>query len=187
MSEASSELEQRDSVELVQFETAKDLAELLSGIRQAAEPTEEELEAMRFAIVFEMASAETEEEMWKEVATWNVRDNVDRAFEVRDARAWRSKYVNPRTGARSGAFLSCPAIDLESGELGILNTSAMRVCGRIGWYKVHRQLPVRLRIVVIGESGQGFPIYDARRIEEPVVADGVVDGEVIEDAELVDA
>lgn len=181
---ASSDLEPTQQVELVQFADAKELAELLSGLVSAGEPTEEEMEAMRFSIILEMAAAETEEDLWREVKTWSSKDVVGTAFEIRDARAWRSKY--PSESGKTGAFLSCPAVNLDTGEVGILNTSAMRLSGRIGWYKIHGQLPVQLRVVQVSESSRGRPIIDGRRIEEPVDTTKPGDPEVIEDAEFSD-
>ena len=172
-------------IELVQFTDAKQFAELLSGLAKAAEPTEEEMEAMRFTIVYEMAAAGTEADLWREMETWSSKDVIDRAFEIKDARAWRSKFTTE--SGKAGAFLSCPAVDLETGELGILNTSAMRLCGRIGWYKIHGLLPVQLRIVKVTETARGFPVLDGRLLQPLADSQAPVDEpEVIEDAELVD-
>jgi hypothetical protein len=150
--------------ELVAIETPSQLAAFLAGMTEAPEPTPEEQAAIRLAIVQEMLESPTEADLWRELPTWSSKEAVGRVFMVTGPiRGIRSKFVN-QDGVR-GAYLSCRAVDVGSGELGIFNTSAMRLCGRIGWYYQHGRLPVTLEIVKRGETADGYPILDAELVE----------------------
>lgn len=151
MDDAGSELE-------LVAPTAEALAEVLSGMREAPELSDDDRERMRFSIIAELLAAETEEELWRELPTWSSKDVVGQTFEIRDAHAYRSK-----KGA--GGFLACSALNLETGELGIFNTGAMRLAARIGWYKLHGRLPVRLTIVVRSTTADGNTILDAELVQ----------------------
>lgn len=152
-----------ESVELVATETAEGLASILAGLSEAEGPSEQSIQDVKYSIVMEMLSAETEQDLWEELPRWSTKTSVGESFEIRDARAWRSKFEGD--DGTKGAFLSCPAINLGTGEMGILNTSAMRVAGRIGWYKLHGKLPFRATVVSRGETDRGFPILDLELIE----------------------
>ena len=179
------------SMELVAVTDVDTFASFLAGMVEAPEPTVEDRATLRFSIIREILHAENEEEMWRELPTWSSKDVVDRVYRVLDARAIRSSIENDE--GIHGSFLSCRAIDLETGELGILNTSALRLCGRIGWYYLHDDLPKVIRVVSLGTSSRGYPILDGRRVEgmddfDPNPANPLLedDDEVVEDAEVVD-
>lgn len=157
-----------ESLELVPITSAHQLAEILSGMLEAPEPSAEELQQARYGIIAEMLTAETEDELWRELPTWSSKDSIDETFEIHSAHAWRSRYENEQ--GQRGGFLSCRAVHLDSGEEGILNTGAMRLCGRIGWYHLHNRFPIKLRVVEIGQSSRGYPILDARLLADPVDA-----------------
>lgn len=150
-------------VELVPADTAEGLARILAGLSEAEGSSETSIQDVKYQIVMEMLSAESETELWKELPAWSTKTSVGESFEIRDARAWRSKFEG-EDGSK-GAFLSCPAVNLATGELGILNTSAMRIAGRIGWYKLHGKLPFRATVVKRGETERGFDVLDLELLE----------------------
>lgn len=152
------------STELVLAPTAKDLAEVLAGMTEAPEATAEEQQAIRFGIISEMLAAETEDELWRELPTWSSKDSLGEVFQILEVHAYRSKFTG-QDGSKGG-FLACKAVKLSTGELGILNTGAMRLCARIGWYHLHGKLPVKLEIVKKGETSDGYSILDAELAPE---------------------
>lgn len=154
-------------VELVRIATAEGLARVLSGMADAPAPSAEETAQMRFGMIAELLAAETEDELWKELPTWSSKDVLGRTFRLEDVHAWASKFTDRDTGAR-GAFLSCRAIDVETGEVGIFNTSAARLAAKIGWYYLHGKLPVTLTVIKRTETADGYAVLDAERVEAPV-------------------
>lgn len=163
---AKDEQEEGGSVELVTIESPEQIARLLAGL-QEFEQSEEEATARgqeaAYEIVMQMLAAETEEELWRELPRWSSKDCVGETFRITDARPWRSKYKG--ANGTQGAFLSCSAVNVATGELGIVNTSAMRIAGRILWYKLHDRLPVTLTFTKVGETAAGYTILDAELAE----------------------
>lgn len=145
-------------VELVRTDDAESLAMVLAGMGEVEVSSPEEAQATRFAMIAELLAAETEDELWRELPTWSSKDYVGAAFEIHDARAWRSKFAD------AGGFLSCPSVNLATGEQGILNTGAGRLAARIGWYKLHGKLPVKLEIVERSKTADGYSILDAKLV-----------------------
>lgn len=150
------------SVELVVADDAETLAQILAGMAETEKPSAEQAQETRFEIIAGILSAETEDELWKELPTWSSKDIVGRSYEIVDAHAFRSKFVGP--DGTVGGFLACRAIDLETGEQGILNTGAMRLAARIGWYKLKGLLPVSLKVVVRSTTADGFKILDGELV-----------------------
>jgi hypothetical protein len=152
-----------ESVELVVAPTAQALAEVLAGMREAPEPSAEEQARIRFGIIAEMLSAETEDDLWRELPTWSSKDSVGETFRVEEVHAYRSKYKDQQ--GQSGGFLACRAVNLTTGEVGILNTGAARLAARIGWYKLNDRLPVTVTIVERGKTADNFTILDAELVD----------------------
>lgn len=108
----------------------------------------------------EAQSIESEEDLWKEVPTWGTKSNVGFEFEIRGLRGvYPSKFAKD-DGSEQGQFVAWEAVNLVSGELGILNTSAMRINRKLAWYHDHAAFPVKVEIVKRGESANGFDILD---------------------------
>ncbi len=165
--------EEEMSVELVRTDDAVEVAHALAGLADFEPQVQQSTEDARLDIVMQMLSAETEEDLWKELPRWSSKDSIGKTFRVTDARLWKSKFVNE--SGKQGAFLSCPAVDLETGEVGILNTSAIRLASRILWYKMHGGLfPLEIEIVSMGDTAKGYPIIDARKLEGAVAS--VIEG-----------
>lgn len=138
------------------------LAEVIAGMTEIDATAD--IQKTKYRIVAEMLAAETEEELWQELPTWSSKNSVGDSFEITDIRGvFKSRYPDPDTGL-SGGFLACSATKLDSGEVGIFTTSALRLAGRIGWYHQHGKLPVKLTVVQRGESSGGFPILDGEKI-----------------------
>lgn len=139
------------------------LAEVIAGMTEidsAADVTK-----TKYRIVAEMLAAETEEELWQELPTWSSKTSVGDSFEITEIRGvFKSRYPDPDTGL-AGGFLACSATKLDTGEVGIFTTSALRLAGRIGWYHQHGKLPVKLTVVKRGESSGGFDILDGEKID----------------------
>lgn len=156
------------SLEIMPIESVEQILAVFSGSESAPEPTEEERQRAQIAMLAEMLNAESEEELWRELPTWSSKDFVGDQFRIDACRAYRSKFKTASGG--TSAFLSCRAVRLATGELGVLNTSALRLVGRIAWYYTRGKLPVTIEIVKRGETADGYTIVDAELVEalEPV-------------------
>jgi hypothetical protein len=152
-----------ESVELVVAPTAEALAEVLAGMRDAPEPSAEEQAQTRLGIILEMLAAETEDDLWRELPTWSSKDSVGATFKIVEVHAYRSKFKDNQ--GHQGGFLACRAVNLSSGEVGILNTGAARLAARIGWYKLNGRLPVTVTVVERGETADGYTILDAELVD----------------------
>lgn len=105
----------------------------------------------------------SEEDLWAETPTWGTKSNVGVVFEVKGLRGvYPSKYADGDTGEQ-GKFVAWEAVNLLTGELGILNTSAMRINRKLAWYHDHAAFPVKVEVVKRGESANGFDILDIDR------------------------
>jgi hypothetical protein len=103
----------------------------------------------------------TEEDLWKETATWGTKSNIGVVFEVRSLRGvYPSKFKAEDENGAQGKFVAWEAVNLLTGEVGILNTSAMRINRKLAWYYDHGKLPVKVEVVKRGESSNGFDILD---------------------------
>ena len=112
----------------------------------------------------EAKSIESEEDLWKEVPTWGTKSNVGFEFEIRGLRGvYPSKYT-PDDGGDKGMFVAWEAVNLSTGELGVLNTSAMRINRKLAWYHDHNAFPVKVEVVKRGESANGFDILDIDKV-----------------------
>ncbi len=111
-------------------------------------------------IVAEMLLAQTEEELWQEVPTWSSKSSVGEVFEIGDVRGvYESRFEDSETGEK-GWFVCFDVVRLLTGEIGVLTSSSARICGRVGWYYDHGQLPQRFEIVSRGQSAAGFDLLD---------------------------
>lgn len=112
----------------------------------------------------EARTIESEDDLWAETPTWGTKSNVGVVFEVRGLRGvYPSKYTDGESGEQ-GKFVAWEAVNLLSGELGVLNTSAMRINRKLGWYHDHAAFPVKVEIVKRGESANGFDILDIDKV-----------------------
>lgn len=132
--------EKEASVELVPREQIDSMvAALVSGEGiEYADPSE-----IQAAIVARILSAETETEAFGEAETWSSRDLVGVPFEVYTVRIFRSRF-----GEQGGGFVAADVTRLDTGERGILTTSAAKVAARLLWLYLHDALP---RKVVVRE------------------------------------
>lgn len=102
----------------------------------------------------------TEEDLWRETPTWGTKSNVGFEFEIKGLRGvYPSKFASDDTGEK-GQFVAWEAVNVLTGELGVLNTSAMRINRKLAWYHDHDAFPVKVEIVKRGESANGFDILD---------------------------
>ena len=148
--------------ELVLVDSGK-LAEVIAGMTEV--DSKADLLQTRQRIVAEMLAAETEEELWQELPTWSSKTSLGEQFEITDIRGvFKSRYPDPDTGI-AGGFLACSATKLDTGEVGIFTTSALRIAGKLGWYHQHGRFPVKVEIVKRGESSGGFDILDVDKID----------------------
>lgn len=112
----------------------------------------------------EARSIASEEDLWAETPTWGTKSNVGFEFEIKGLRGvYPSKYT-PDDGGDKGLFVAWEAVNLSTGELGVLNTSAMRINRKLGWYHDHAAFPVKVEVVKRGESANGFDILDIDKV-----------------------
>ncbi len=115
-------------------------------------------------IMQDTLSAKSEEDLWKEVTTWSTKGPVGGGFEVTGFRGlYPGRYVNE--DGRRGWFACFEATQLFTGEIGILTTSSSRIVGKLGWYAEHDRFPVKVEVVVRGQSGGGFDILDVDKAD----------------------
>lgn len=111
----------------------------------------------------EAKTIESEDDLWAETPTWGTKSNVGFEYEIRGLRGvYPSKFTSE--AGEQGRFVAWEAVRLETGELGILNTSAMRINRKLAWYHDHDAFPVRVEIVKRGESANGFEILDIDKV-----------------------
>ncbi len=139
--------------------TQGNLLDVLAGKAplEVVGPSKKEITAR---IVKDMLMAETEEDLWREVPTWSSKSNVGFIFRVTDVRGvYESRFEDADTGEK-GWFVCFDAVRLETGEIGVLTSSAARICGRVGWYYDHGMLPQDFEIVTRGQTAGGYDILD---------------------------
>lgn len=140
------------------------IRDVLTGQAEYEVP-EADASAISADILNRLLFAGSEEELLADMPTWSSKENVGRDFRVLPAgRLWPSSYTNAKTG-RKGAFLSIQAVDVETGEVGVLNTSSPYIVGKFAWYAKNGGLPGVFRIVARGESSGGFPILDVDKVD----------------------
>lgn len=111
----------------------------------------------------EARSIASEEDLWAETPTWGTKSNVGVEFEIKGLRGvYPSKFTDGE--GEQGKFVAWEAVNLLSGELGILNTSAMRINRKLAWYHDHNAFPVKVEVVKRGESANGFDILDIDKV-----------------------
>lgn len=160
--QTASELATTAAVEVLSpsDEIAK-IADLFSGLQEYELPKADPNQVTR-DVMLQILAAKDEDELWGELPTWSTKDNVGRVYKILGGSIYPSRFT--RDDGTKGAFLACRAVDVESGELGILNTSAARVAAKILWHARHEKLPIELRIVKRGESSNGYAIIDCERL-----------------------
>ena len=93
-----------------------------------------------------------------------MKSTVGVVYEVKGLRGvYPSKFTDG--DGEQGTFVAWEAVNLLTGELGILNTSAMRINRKLAWYHDHNAFPVRVEVVKRGESANGFEILDIDKVD----------------------
>lgn len=116
--------------------------------------------ATQAAIIRKIMSAGSVEEALADTTVVSMSDAVGRAFLVRSATVMPSAY-----GSGKGAYLSCDAVDTDTGEEVVLNCSG-KVAGRIWIIQYHGGLPMTFLVKTLkgGEPGKGNPC-DIERVK----------------------
>lgn len=147
------------STELVTIddpETA--LAALIRGEAVEASDPAIVAEAIARRILF----AETEAEAFSDISTWSSKDNVGKAYEVHDCVVLRSTF-----GDGKGGFLAIQVVDLDTGEVGVLTTSATKIGAKLLWLRLHDAFPRKVRIVQAERaSSNGFYPLDIETVDD---------------------
>jgi len=155
-------------VELVPLDMgAAELAAVFSGASDW-QPAPVDAAQVSRQIMEQILGATSEEDLWKELPTWGTKGSVGVSFQVDDVRIYQSRFtIKDEAGkdtGRKGAFVSCPAVNLDTGELGVLNTSAARPAGKLIALARMGALPCKVRVVERGESSGGFTVLDLERV-----------------------
>jgi hypothetical protein len=150
------------SQELEQVPTSR-LAEVLSGMGEAEIESTATPQETSYRIIAEILAAESEDEMLAELPVWGSKDSVGKTFEVQNVRGvFRSKVDNPDGNK---GYLACTVVDVETGEVGVLTTSAVRLAARIGWWHEHDAFPVTIEVYKRATTEQGFDVLDCRKVD----------------------
>ena len=141
----------------------KAIAQVFAGVADY-EPASVDSAQVTAAIFEQLANAGSEAELWKEPTTWSSKDAIGTVFAFGPrGQIWPSKFAGEN--GQKGAFLSVEAVDVETGEAGIFNTSSPRIAARLAWYaRQPKGMPITLRVVKRAESSQGYPILDLERV-----------------------
>lgn len=139
------------------------LAQVLSGLGEGEITSTSTAEEVSYRIISEILNAESEEEMWRELPVWGSKDSIGKTFEVHGIRGvFRSKFDNPNGNK---GYVAASVVDTETGEAGVLTTSAVRVGARLGWYHQQGAFPVTVQVIKRGETGEGYPILDLAKVD----------------------
>lgn len=132
------------------------VAALIRGAAlEYADPT-----AIQESIALRILTADSEADAFAELPTVSTKDAVGHIFLVRDLRVFRSRY-----NGGEGGFVACDAVDVETGEEVILNTSAAKIGAKLIWLKMHDALPREVRIKELaGETAAGFKVLDIETV-----------------------
>lgn len=138
--------------DLVLAENRDNVIALLSGLKEMELTDASEINA---AAIRRVLLAESEDEAFAEVDTYNCEAIEGKPFEVESARLLPSKYNGGK-----GAFLAADITLLDTGEKAIFTTSAARPAARIAWLQMHEKLPRQCLVTVVSEAtANGHKVY----------------------------
>lgn len=133
------------------------LAALIRGEMVEASDPQVIAEAIARRILF----AETEADAFADVSTWSSKENVGREYEVHDCVVLRSTFGDGQSG-----FLAIQATDLETGEIGVLTSSATKIGAKLLWLRLHDAFPRKVRIIQAERaSSNGFYPLDIETVD----------------------
>ena len=139
------------STALVPLDNPDQVALALSDLENEIELAD--TSAVQAAIIRRIVLSQTIEEALSEVAPVSMSDAIGGEFLINGGAIMRSTF-----GSGKGAYFSCDAVDLVTGEAIILNTSG-KVAGRLWVIQRLGGLPIKVRIKTLrgGPAVQGNP------------------------------
>ncbi len=155
-----------DTEERVELDTTHGEQEELAQFRQALLTGELEVDidpavVMR-RIAEQIMAAPDLEAAFAEPNLWAAKDSVGQAYELRRLNLHASRFEGG-----TPVFASVDAIDLTTGEIGVLNTSAVKHLAKLYVMARDHAFPVRVRITqAFRPSAGGFYPLDFELIAE---------------------
>lgn len=110
----------------------------------------EEPEAMQQAILERLMTADSLEALLREDETVATKKLVGKPLEFTDCRVMRSNFEGGL-----GAYLIAEAIDLDTGELIVVNTGATKIVGQLIRAKQRGWLPLKATVKEVGRPKEG--------------------------------
>jgi hypothetical protein len=107
-------------------------------------------EQIQRAILERLMTAETVEQVLREDETVATKQLVGKKLRVTDARVMQSSFEGGL-----GVYLIADAIDLDTGELIVVNTGATKIVGQLIRLKQKGWLPVDVTIKEVGRAKEG--------------------------------
>lgn len=132
------------TTELVSIDNPQQIAEVLAGLKEMEVQDSSEFNA---AQIRRILLAETEEDAFLEIPSYNSLELIGVSFTVRAAKLLPSQLNNGK-----GAFVAADIVRHDTGEACILTSSASRVAARIVWLQLHEKLPRDVCVTILSES-----------------------------------
>lgn len=110
----------------------------------------EDPEQIQKAILERLMSAETVDQVLREDETVATKALVGKRLRIIDARVMQSTFEGGL-----GVYLIADALDLDSGELIVINTGATKIVGQLIRLKQKNWLPVDVTVREVGRAKEG--------------------------------
>lgn len=147
---------------VVEVEELTDLALVERAILGGEITVEVDPEAIAREIVRQIIAAPTADDAMAEVPIFHAKDCVGQQYELRGVRWWPSKKAQgPKV------FASAPVVNLRTGEVGVLTTSAYKHLAKLVVLAREGAFPRKVEITTTSDpTGAGFWPLDFRDIAE---------------------
>lgn len=107
-------------------------------------------EQIQRAILERLMAASTVEEILREDETVATKALVGKPLEITDCRVMKSSFEGGL-----GVYLIADAIDLDTGELIVINTGATKIVGQLIALKKTNNLPIKVTVKEVGRAKEG--------------------------------
>ena len=156
-----SETEERQELE-VRHDEAAELALFRKALEEGALEVDIDPVAVMQRIAADIMDAPDLEATFRDKPLWAAKDNVGNAYELRKLNLHASSFEGG-----GPVYASVDAVDLTTGEVGILNTGAVKHLAKLYVMSRDHRFPVRVRITQsIRPSGGGFYPLDFELVSE---------------------
>lgn len=125
--------------------TDVDLIDSIGSLAQVDDP-----EQIQRAILERLMTAETLEQVLREDETVATKALVGKPLRITDCRVMQSSF-----DGGMGVYLIAEAIDMDTGELIVINTGATKIVGQLIRIKQQGWFPVEVTVKEVGRAKEG--------------------------------